>query len=91
MLLDLGKDLVLIDLPIVQAVGVCGLVLPVEHQDGDRRLEDCEGFEETVLEETQLRHHGGIGPQPVSLACGCEDLWLSRGAAIVEVVGEYLI
>jgi hypothetical protein len=53
-LLDLGKDLVLIDLPIVQTVGVGGLVLPVEHQDGDGRLEDCEGFEETVLEEAQL-------------------------------------
>ena len=91
MLLHLGKDLILVDLPIIHPVGVGGLVLPVEHQDGDRRLKHREGFEETVLEEAQLRHHGGAGPQPVPLACGCEDLRLSRGPAIVEVVGEYLV
>lgn len=30
-LLDLGKDLVLIDLPIIQTIGVSGLVLPIKH------------------------------------------------------------
>lgn len=90
-LLHLGKDLILIDLPIIQAIGVGGLVLPVEDQDGDRRLEYREGFEEAVLEEAQLRHHGSAGPQPVPLACGCEDLRLSRGTTIVEVVGENLV